>query len=160
MDYEKDVSIIPESLDVEWLEQPSLMLKYCQHAALCKAEMDNIKEEAEIKKAELDKEIRTNPDAFKIGKITEATVLSAIQIHSDYQQRITKLINARYEYEMAQAAVRAIDQKKTALENLVKLHGMSYFAGPQAPRDITKEWENKQKQKQTDKKVKITRKGK
>lgn len=158
INYEKDVEIVPENLDVEWLTQPQLMLKYCQHAAQSKAEMDHAKEAMEVKKAELDKEIRSNPDAFDIGKITESVVQNTITAHLDYQQAVTEYTNAKFEYEMAQAAVRAIDQKKTALENLVKLHGMSYFAGPQAPRDITKEWEDKQKQKEANQKVKTKRK--
>jgi len=158
MNYEQDVKIDENGLDTEWLEQSQLMLKYCQHAAQCKAEMDHAKEAMEVKKAELDKDIRANPDAFEIGKITESVVQNTIQAHPDYQQAVTEYINAKYEYEMAQAAVRAIDQKKTALENLVKLHGMSYFAGPQVPRDITKEWEVKQKQKEANQKVKTRRK--
>jgi hypothetical protein len=39
-----------------------------------------------------------------------------------------------------------VDHRKSALENLVKLHGQQYFAGPMVPRDLTHEWKNKQQQ--------------
>jgi len=34
-------------------------------------------------------------------------------------------------------------QRKDALENLVRLHGQQYFAGPKMPRDV--QWERQQK---------------
>jgi len=160
LNYEKDVTIDESALDVEWLEQPRLMARYCQHAAECKKELDHAKEALEVKKAELDKDIRSTPDLYDIGKITETVVQNTITTQTDYQQAMTEFIQAKYEYEMAQAAVRSIDQKKTALENLVKLHGMSYFAGPSVPRDLSKEWEQKEKQKEANTRVKATRRKK
>ena len=47
---------------------------------------------------------------------------------------------AQYELEVMGAAVRALDQKKSALENLVRLQGQNYFAGPSVPRTIGAEW--------------------
>ena len=41
-------------------------------------------------------------------------------------------------------------RQKTALENLVKLHGQQYFAGPSVPRDLSKEWERHERQKSVD----------
>jgi hypothetical protein len=46
---------------------------------------------------------------------------------------------------MAQAAVNAFEQRKSALENLVRLFGQSYFAGPKMPRDL--HWEKEEKEK-------------
>jgi len=155
LNYEKDVEINCDALDVEWLEQPRLMLIYCKYAAECKRKMDYTKEALEVKKAELDKEIRNNPDKYDIGKVTETAIQGAVLTHPEYQELSNLYIEAKYEYEIATAAVRAIDQKKTALENLVKLHGMSYFAGPAVPRDLSKEWEQRERQKMIDKKVKI-----
>jgi len=41
------------------------------------------------------------------------------------------------------AAVRAMNVKKDALENMVKLLGMQYFAGPKEPRDLHREVDNR-----------------
>jgi hypothetical protein len=56
---------------------------------------------------------------------------------------------------VASTVVRAIDQKKTALENLVKLLGASYFAGPKAPRDLTQERLEEKERRMHNSRVKI-----
>jgi hypothetical protein len=139
MDYEKDIHIDEQSLDVEWLEQPSLMMKYARISANARMELDRAKEELEFTRATLDKEIRSDPDKYGIDKVTEAVVLATIMIHKDYKEANNALINAKFESDIASSAIRAIDARKDALENLVRLHGMQYFAGPSIPRDITSE---------------------
>ena len=148
MNYEKDITIDDTALDVEWLGQPSLMLKYARHAASARMELDKAKEAVDLAKAELDKEIRSAPEDFGIEKITEATVIAAIITHDRYKKINEQLILAKFESDIAQGAVRAFDARKDALENLVKLHGQQYFAGPSMPRDL--HWEVEQRQKQTD----------
>jgi hypothetical protein len=120
--------------------------------------MDHAKEDLDVVKAQLDRDIRAFPDNYGLGKLTETIVSNTIIIQPEYKDAIDQFLNAKYEYDMAMAAVRAIDQKKTALENLVRLHGQQYFAGPSVPRDLTKEWEKTESQKQTNKKVSIRRK--
>jgi len=157
MDYEKDVNIDPNSLDVEWLEQPNLMLKYGRIAAQTKLDMDKAKEKLEVVKAELDKDIRLNPEKYDIAKLTESVVASTILLQPEYKEASEAYIEATYEFNMARYAVQAISDRKDALENLVKLHGMQYFAGPSVPRDLSKEWEAKQKQKKVDSKIRMQR---
>lgn len=157
MDYEKDVNIDPNSLDVEWLEQPNLMLKYGRIAAQTKLDMDKAKEKLEVVKAELDKDIRLNPEKYDIAKLTESVVASTILLQPEYKEASEAYIEATYEFNMARYAVQAISDRKDALENLVKLHGMQYFAGPSVPRDLSKEWGAKQKQKKVDSKIRMQR---
>lgn len=161
MDYEKDIEIDESALDVEWLNQASLMWKYGRHAAHARMEVDKAKEALDIKRAELDGLIRLEPQQYNIEKITEAVVTNTIALQPGFQKVNEKYIEAKYESDMAQAAVRAIDQRKTALENLVRLHGQQYFAGPSVPRDLSKEWAEKEKQKQSNEEIggAIKRKG-
>jgi DNA polymerase II large subunit len=161
MNYENDIRIDETALDVEWLEQPSLMMKYAQISASARKTLDEAKEELEFVRAELDKAIRSNPDRYDIDKITEAVVIATITIHKDYQKASSALINAKYENDMAYGAVKAIDARKDALENLVRLHGQQYFAGPKVPRDLSFEAQQKHNQKKSDSVVKtMTRKNK
>lgn len=150
MDYEKDVTIDVEALDVEWVEQSRLMLQYAKHAAKMKLEVDRAKERLDIVKAELDKAIRISPEDFGIIKLTESFVTSTIITQRGYMVANEEYLNAVYESNMAQGAVRAVEGKKTSLENLVKLHGQQYFAGPSVPRDLSKEWARHEKQKTAD----------
>jgi hypothetical protein len=153
LNYEKDITIDESALDTEWLAQPKLMLVYGNYTAEKRKEVDIVKEKLDIVKAKLDRKIRENPESFGLSKITETVVQNAIISHIEYQTVSKSYIEAKYELDVAMVAVRAIDQKKQALENLVKLHGQQYFAGPKVPRDLSQEWVNKQRQKQSDVKI-------
>lgn len=139
MDYLTDITIDETALDVEWLRQPEKMFQYAKHAADCRRTVDLAKEALELEKAKLDRDIRTNPEKYELSKITESVVQSTILTQESYKEITEQYANAKYDYDVATAAVRALDQKKTALENLVRLHGVSYFAGPTVPRDLNKE---------------------
>ncbi len=158
MNYEKDIKIDETALDVEWLEQPRLMLKYTKHQALMEREMLNAKEEVELCRAELDREIRSDPDKFGVAKITETVVNNLIISNEKYKETYDEYLEMKYEYEVAKGAVQAFRDRKEALENLVRLHGQQYFAGPSVPRDLSKEWQDKQKQTQANKTIKLKRK--
>lgn len=155
LNYEEDIRIDPDALDVEWLGQPELMRKYAKHAADRKAAMDEAKESLDIVKAHIEMEIRANPVDYGLAKPTESSIQSTILLQDEFQEASKVYQDSRYEYEIALAAVRAVDQRKTALENLVKLLNASYFAGPQSPRDLSYENLKRLEDKQANNKVKI-----
>lgn len=146
MNYEQDIRIDDTALDVEWLEQPSLMFKYAKHSAFCAAKMETLKQQLDLIKAALDKRIRATPEKFEIEKITEAAVSNTILSQPEYQEIEEQYREARHDYEIARAAVNAITTRKDALENLVRLHGMQYFAGPKMPRNLTQERQERELQ--------------
>lgn len=146
MNYEKDVTIDVNALDVEWIDQPRILLRYAKNAAECRSMLDSAKEELDYTKAELDKKVRTNPEKYGLEKVTEGAIQNIILTSKEYQAANDNFLKAKFDVDIAQAAVQAINQRKDALENLVKLHGMQYFAGPKVPRDLSKEWEDRQKQ--------------
>jgi len=158
LNYEQDVKIDPNALDVEWLEQAELMKKYAHHAADTKKDMDEAKERMEAGKARIEMDVRTSPQLYNLEKVTEGAIQSTILLQKDYQELVTEYNKAKYEYDVSVAVVRAIDQRKTALENLVKLLTASYFAGPKAPRDLYQEHLEQQERKKENAKVKISRK--
>jgi len=138
--WKQDIEIDPTALDVEWCKQASLFGEYCETQAIARDKVDRIKEALEVKAAALGLKIRSNPASFGLEKITEASVQATIILDKDYAFTSESLANARYEYDVMSAAVRALDQKKAALENLVRLQGQNYFAGPSAPRNLSEEW--------------------
>ena len=150
MNYEEDIRIDETALDVEWLEQPRLMIKYARNSAEASRRVEIAKARLDLVRAELDRDIRTVPTKYEIEKVVEAVVTNTILMQPKYQEKEAELIDARYEYEIARNAVYAINARKDALENLVKLHGMQYFAGPRIPRDLSKEYQNRASQKQVD----------
>jgi len=158
MNYEDDIRIDPDILDVEWLGQPRLMMEYCVIAAEARRALDTAKESLDLVKAELDKDVRINPEKYDITKITESAVQNTIITQRKYQTANEVLSQARYDFDIANSAVRAVDQRKDALEQLVKLHGQQYFAGPKIPHDLSKEWEARENQKSSNSKISMKRK--
>ena len=157
LNYARDVAIDPEALDVEWVQQAELMYKYTRHAANMKTIVDESRERLDVGKARIEMDIRSDPTAFGLAKPTEAGIQSTILLQEEYRELNQAYNHAKFEYEIALAGVRAIDQKKTALENLVKLLAASYFAGPRSPRDLRKEHLEELDRKRKNTKVKISR---
>jgi len=145
MSYEQDIKIDENALDIEWLDQAALMMRYAKISAQANLERDRAKVDLDLKKAELDRKIRNNPDFYKIEKITENAIMNAIIVNPEYVEVQETYQMAEYEASVARSAVFAFDARKTALENLVKLHGQQYFAGPRVPRDLAEEREMRQK---------------
>lgn len=141
-EFDKDVSINPEALDVEWLRQPRLVAKYSEALASAKESMTRAKDSIDVVKAEVDGELRAG-FAADAKKPTEAAIAAMVLQAQSYQDANEAYLVAKRRADMVQAAVTALDHKKAALENLVRLFGQNYFAGPREPRDLGVEW-NKQ----------------
>jgi hypothetical protein len=153
MDYKNDLQIDESALDIELLEQPNLMMIYSENLAETRKKFELKKSELEVKRAELDKAIRTNPRIYGIEKITESVVSNTIILQSDYQKIQEELIILQYEYDIAKFASSAMSSRNYALGELVKLHGMNYFIGPSVPRDLSNEYRNYDRE--MNKKIKI-----
>lgn len=157
MNYEADIKIEEGCLDIEWLEQPEKMLKYGQHASKMKSNLDKAKESLDFVKAELDNEIRSDPEKFGLEKVTDRAIEATIPLQERYKKASEFYLNAKFESDVAFAAVKAFEQRKDALENLVRLHGQQYFAGPKIPRDLPSEMEKRtNKNKEVNKRIGIT----
>lgn len=155
INYDEDITIDVDALDIEMREQPRLMLKYTRHLAVTRKQVDEAKQNLDIKKAEVDRKIRENPEAYGIeGKVTEGAITSALLTEDDYIDAQKDFLDAKFEMDMAQGAVNAFEQRKSALENLIKLHGMNYFAGPKVPRDLSAEIQKREDQRNINRGIK------
>jgi hypothetical protein len=146
INYEKDVRIDELALDIEWLEQSTLMLRFAKNEARLEREMDEAEEALELYKAELDSKIREDPEKYKLEKITEGAIKAITLQDKTYKDLSKEYLDSKFEYKVAKGAVKALENKKDALENLVKLNGQSYFAGPVVPHDIKYERDARAKQ--------------
>lgn len=124
------------NLEKEWTRQPKLFFEWAKTAADARLAMDEAKAAVEVAKAEADSEVRANPQRYGIdGKMTERMVEAAVVQMDTYVEALKKYGEARNRYEVLSALVSALEQRKTALENLVKLHLASYYSEPRAPKD-------------------------
>jgi predicted nuclease with TOPRIM domain len=120
------------------MRQPELIFSYSEEAAKAKKELDLLRERVDICRAELSKKIRTTPEVFGIAKLTEAVIESTIVLQPEYQELSQKFIEKKFDVDDLSSAVKALDQKKSALENLVRLLSLSYFSSPKANSELGK----------------------
>jgi len=139
VNYSADIEIDETALDVEWLNQPKRMLQYCHISAEAQRRTSLAKERREVVKARLILEIQKDPEKFGLSKTTKDMIEAVVLTHPDYLAASEDYINAEYEQNIAIGTVRAFEQRKSALENLVRLHASQYFAGPSTPRDLSSE---------------------
>jgi len=149
MDYEKDMKIDETALDVEWFEQAPLALRYGKYWARARRNLTIAEEKIKVVRAELIKLANLNPDKYlgKDVKPTGPNVEAFYRNHSRHKAAKDEWIEAQYNLNMIEVAKNEISfTRKAALENLVKLHGQGYFAGPKMPRNLTEEMQKRDKE--------------
>ena len=149
MNYEKDMQIDESALDIEWLDQAPLAMKYGRIHSELQKEVSEKEEEIKVYKAGLTKSVHEDPDGT-VGKSkpTIADIDAYIQLDKGHKRLQQDLIDLRYEHSMAGVARNEIAfTRKMALENLVILHGQNYFAGPRIPRNLSKEVQESRRDK-------------
>lgn len=153
MDFEIDVMIDESALDVEWLNQPSLAIKYGRNWAECYRTFQQAEENVKLIRSELIKEVLTDPDEY-LGdgiKPTAPAIEAYYRTHKKHKKAKEKWVTAQYELNMADIAKKEIAiSRKLALQNLVELHGQNYFAGPNIPRELSYERTKEKHQKKVD----------
>lgn len=168
---EQDRQIDPDSLDVAWLEQPNLFYKYSSALDEAMEKRNDAKVEVEIQKdnvdrvkAELDAEIRDDPESFDLEKVTETSIQSAIIRSDKYQEALKQYHQAKKDLNAAQnevnqlfSCVNTMDQRKAALEGLARLLNQSYFSAPAEPKDLSAKYHAKSNQAKRGAKEKVKR---
>lgn len=153
---EKSFAVDKDSLDEEWVEQPDLFHKYAVKLADARLAIEEAKAELDVTQSELDRDLRADPEAYDIPKVTETALSNAILLQPEYKKALAKVNQARHHQDILQAAVTALDHRKKALENLVFLHGQSYFSSPRA-RGEDAEGMREAEKKSVRSRVKLTR---
>jgi len=154
INYEEDLKIDAEALDIEWLDQASKMMKYAELSARAEADAKRADEFVKTLRSELIKEAHEELD-----KPTAMLVEAHYRTKKEYKNAKRQLIEATHEAEVLRQAVFAISARRAALENLVKLHGQNYFAGPTEPRSLGVEIERRGVHNRASQKVKDVRRG-
>lgn len=137
MNYDKDLEIDGDSLDEEWIKQPRLYMKYARASAEIAAERDHAKEVLDVVQAELDIDIRRNPQKYNlptdkngIPKVTEGAIKSCILLSKEYKLVFDEYTKTKLEADIILAGLRAMEHRKKALEGLVQLYIGEYFSKP------------------------------
>ena len=155
MDYEVDIIIDDTALDIEWLEQASLAMRYGKYFAQKKQELLQSQERIKVVRAELIAKANADPEGTcDKAKPNTADIEAYYRNHKRHKIAKEEWIKAQFELDIAEIAKNEIGfTRKMALENLVKLHGQQYFAGPKVPRDLNSEVDKKRQKVKRQEKV-------
>jgi hypothetical protein len=155
MNYEDDMRISESDLDLEWLDQASLAMRYGRLWADAKKDVALAEEQIKIIRSELIHEANDDPvGTCGKDKPNAADIEAYYRNHRKHKKAKEDFIQAQYELDLLEVAKNEICfTRKMALENLVILHGQQYFAGPKVPRDLTLEAQKRAKQKNSNRGV-------
>ncbi|MFA5298361.1 MAG: hypothetical protein WC389_09175 [Lutibacter sp.] len=159
MNYERDIRIDEQALDIEWLDQAELAIKYGQYWNACKEELTRADEKVKLITAQLVLKINKDPEKYlgKDIKPTDAKIDAAVKSHPELIKAKEEWITALSKVNEAEIVKNEICfTRKAALENLVVLYGQNYFAGPNMKRNIKEEREKRMKEANT--RVRLVRK--
>lgn len=133
------VSIDPHRLDDEWTSQPDKMKDAGDLLADANDRADRMKGKLEVTKAEVELRVRQKWNLFGFDKQpTEAAVAATVLTTKAYRIALSRYNKARHRAGLLKSLVAAVEQRKSALENLVKLFLADYYSDPKAPRGATR----------------------
>jgi len=161
LDYEANLRIDEDALDLECLDQPMRFMEVARASATAEFEHDEAKNRTELTYATVDDNIRTSLDKYETCpkdakgnlKPTEVWLANQIRMKASYKAAQKEQNEAKKNMNVLKGAVKAWEQRKGSLETLTKLAGQSYFAGPSVPRDLPNERSNKAQKAQKQAKV-------
>jgi multidrug resistance efflux pump len=142
---ELDINPDPDQLDRNWVDQPRLRYRYGKELADAKLELSHAKANLDVTEAELDQAIRTDKEAYGLDKITETAVKATILLQPVFKSAQKKLMDCQHAVDVMYAAVSAIEHKKAALQELVRLRLSEYYSECEAPDEAREEMEDLKK---------------
>ena len=129
--FNKDISINPYELEEAAFTLPGLIYNYGILAGKARFELDTVQAELEVLKAQVEEDIRKNPDDYEMVKITESAISSKVSTDHRVIKKIGELNLAKVNFRYAEYAAKAMEAKKDALNYAIKLLQMNYYAGPE-----------------------------
>lgn len=117
MDYK---FLLIEDVKKEIAQQPTLYMEWVEKAADARAEAEAAKLKLDIYEAETLMDIRTDPKKYKLEKVNETVILNTLALLVEHQKLKMDVIKKRRESEKLYGIIRALEQKETALSNLIK----------------------------------------
>ena len=150
LDFQADLAIDPDELDIAALEQSNLAMKYSREAAHYDRVSKKAYEAVKTLRSQLTREANEDPDGClgKGNKATGANVEAYYRTHPDYIKAKNAMIDAEYQRDLVKAAADHISfQRSKMIQVLSSLLNAEYFAAPGFARDLKKEWQARKEKK-------------
>jgi len=133
INYKEDLEIDLAILEKNWSEQALLFAKWGELHAQVTSIRDRKREELDIKKAEVEKDIRSNPGKYSLDKITENAISACLKTEESIKKLSNELIDLNESVNILSVGKTSFDHRKEALKGLTQLYCADYFAKPNIP---------------------------
>lgn len=117
-------------LEENCAEQTVLMRQWGDKLAVARRKVSMEEAKLKVVKSEMANKMRQRPDAYGLTKDTDKVIDDAVQASREWQAQNLAIIEAEYQRDLIKSMVDALNDRRTELENCVKLHGQMYFAKP------------------------------
>jgi len=136
--FEEDNSIDLDNLHEEWQQHSQIRKKYADEISYLEKIVKKAEEKIKVTRSQLTKKAMENPkECCNTEKTPTAPLIEAYyRTHPDHEAAKNEWIEATYNLSMAWNALKAFDDRKTALENEVILWTRNYFATPREERMV------------------------
>lgn len=128
-----DLVIDAHSLDKEWLQQPALYMKYGIEWVKAISVRDSLKDSIKVIESQVDMEVRDNPEAYSLSKVTEAAVRSCVEQDERVTEVRQQFLQAKEAADILGIMRDSILQRRDALNNLTQLHITGYYSSTSIP---------------------------
>jgi hypothetical protein len=127
--YEDDLRIDKNALELEWEKQASIYFYWAQKEAEALEARDRANQRLNVVQAEMDSAIRSDPSKYGLGdKVTETAIKNLVTNSKEYRAAETDVIEKNKTARILGAAVVAFDHKKRGLTKLSDLWLGSYWS--------------------------------
>ena len=124
-DFREYLKVDKYNLDIEWENQANNFMDTCEWYADAVIERDRCKEQLELLKAQVGKEIKDNPKDFGIdkdpGKVTIDALNKATNLDDRVKEQQEELHEKNRQVNIMSGAREALSNKKKAIESLTEL---------------------------------------
>ncbi len=124
-------------LHIEFVKQIKLFEYWSKKSVEATTKKDNLKKEMEEHEAQLDLYFRKNWEQVHPEiKLTEASIKSAIKTDEEMISKIEEYLFSVQELNSINSMKNVLEQRKTALENAVKLYTAGYFTTQYVDKEV------------------------
>lgn len=116
------------ALEKECRDQPLLYAEIGELYVEAKGEARLAKEAVDFTKAELDSQIRSNPEKYGVIKITEGAISSAVLRNEEYGYKNKDYLDKQQIVDAFQILLSSAEQRKSMLRDLASLYIYNYYS--------------------------------
>jgi hypothetical protein len=163
LNFKEDLGVDPWQLAEDIFRYPNQVYAYGLHESQAQNAFDKAQLRLERTRAEVELDIRQDPDGHDLPKVTEAVIASAVSVNKAVQDAQDEVVEAKKDLNDAKIALETIRRKRTSLELAVQTLLAQYWAGPELgvetepgrrwtlDRQVAREMESGQKQAMAEK---------